>query len=127
VLALALAPGAFLVAAKAHGRQLRLERELAGYAEVSFRARNPPWVEALWRRERRRFWAVGAILAAASIPLHRPSVTDAIVVHAALPFTCAFVVTGLLSVARTPRSRGIATVGWWALTLGLCVALLLLR
>src|SRR2546426_10713554 len=49
---------AFLAAAKSHGRQLRLEREVAGYWEVRFGGTNPPFVAALWRRDRVRFWAI---------------------------------------------------------------------
>jgi hypothetical protein len=48
---------AFLLAAKAHGRQLRLERELAGYHRVIFGGANPPFVEALWRADRVRYWS----------------------------------------------------------------------
>src|SRR6266545_701441 len=44
-----------LLSAKAHGRQIRLERELEGYMEVDFMKENPPWVEALWRKDRRHF------------------------------------------------------------------------
>ena len=57
----------FLVAAKTHGRQLRLERELAGYWHVTFGAQNPAFVEALWRRERILYWGVAAALAACTI------------------------------------------------------------
>src|SRR5438034_1265042 len=53
----------FLASAKAHGRQLRLERELEGYQTVTFRAANPPWVESLWRAERYRFWGFTLALA----------------------------------------------------------------
>jgi hypothetical protein len=49
---------AFLLAAKAHGRQLRLERELAGYPHVVFGGTNPPFVEALWRADRVRYWSI---------------------------------------------------------------------
>lgn len=49
--------GAFVAAAKTHGRQLRLEREAAGYWNVTFGRENDPWVETLWRRDRIRFWA----------------------------------------------------------------------
>jgi hypothetical protein len=52
--------GAFLTAAKAHGRQIRLERELAGYSSVTFGAPNAPFVEALWRRDRIVYWSVAA-------------------------------------------------------------------
>ncbi len=47
--------------AKAHGRQIRLEREFEGYMEVDFMKENPPWVEALWRKDRRRFWPTFAV------------------------------------------------------------------
>lgn len=47
-----------LVAAKTHGRQLRLERELEGYHEVVFGGENPTWVEARWRQDRIGFWAI---------------------------------------------------------------------
>jgi len=43
------------LSAKAHGRQIRLERELEGYMEADFTKENPPWVEALWRKDRRQF------------------------------------------------------------------------
>lgn len=49
---------AFLLAAKAHGRQLRLERELQGYHHVVFGGTNPPFVEALWRADRVRYWSI---------------------------------------------------------------------
>lgn len=51
---------AFLLAAKAHGRQLRLERELQGYHHVVFGGANPPFVEALWRADRVRYWSIAA-------------------------------------------------------------------
>jgi len=34
----------FFVAAKFHGRQVRLERELAGHNQVTFGGKNPPFV-----------------------------------------------------------------------------------
>ncbi|MHB8585325.1 MAG: hypothetical protein ACYDDF_05755 [Thermoplasmatota archaeon] len=46
-----------LLAAKTHGRQLRLERELQGVTDVAFDATtDPPWLAALWSRERRQYW-----------------------------------------------------------------------
>ena len=48
----------FFVSAKAHGRQLRLEREFEGHYSVQFRGGNHPWVTALWRAERWRFWCL---------------------------------------------------------------------
>lgn len=79
-----LSVGLLLAAAKSHGRQLRLERELEGYRDVSFGrdARNPSWVEALWRADRVRFWTLyplaatgggGYLLAAAWLPGPRPT------------------------------------------------------
>ncbi|MFO1535275.1 MAG: hypothetical protein ABR586_06380 [Thermoplasmatota archaeon] len=52
-----------LAAAKAHGRQLRLERTQAGYPDADFRGANAAWVEALWRQDRVRFWSLFAALA----------------------------------------------------------------
>lgn len=58
-----------LVAAKTHGRQVRIERELAGHFHASFGGENPPWVEALWRRDRRTYWATFAPAALALLGL----------------------------------------------------------
>ena len=55
----------FLVAAKAHGRQVRLEREGAGYHDVTFGGDNAPFVEALWRRDRVAFWTIAPLAALA--------------------------------------------------------------
>jgi len=145
-LLLGLGVATFLAAAKAHGRQLRLERELAGYWEVSFRARNPAFVETLWRRERIAFWSLVALLAASSLAWRllapRPgwSVAGALLLHILAPLTAAFVVTGLLSTRRFLRARRAGavtaslppdwssraargTAGWWALTLAMCAGL----
>jgi hypothetical protein len=65
---IAMGGAAFLAAAKAHGRQLRLERELAGFWRVVFGGRNPPFVTALWKRDRILLWiaaAAGLILLSA--------------------------------------------------------------
>jgi len=51
-----LSVAVFLLAAKAHGRQIRLERELEGYHEVVFDGTNPPFVETLWREDRAVYW-----------------------------------------------------------------------
>ena len=61
-LTLGIGAGAVLAAAKAHGRQLRIERELAGYFQVRFGGQNPEWVEAFWRRERAYFWSTAVVL-----------------------------------------------------------------
>jgi hypothetical protein len=63
----ALSVGLFLAAAKAHGRQLRLEREKAGYFEVAFGGKNPAFVEGLWRQERLLFWSLAGALAAFAV------------------------------------------------------------
>lgn len=56
--------GLFLASAKAHGRQLRLEREKAGYFQVVFGGKNPAFVEGLWKQERLLFWSLtGAVCA----------------------------------------------------------------
>jgi hypothetical protein len=60
----------FLVAAKAHGRQLRLERELEGYHRVIFGGTNPPFVEALWRADRVRYWSIAVALSVGVLGLY---------------------------------------------------------
>lgn len=66
-LGIALSVGLLLLAAKSHGRQVRLERELLGHFHASFgrQAQNPPEVEAIWRRDRIRFWSTYPLAAAA--------------------------------------------------------------
>jgi hypothetical protein len=114
---LGLAAATFLVAAKTHGRQLRLERELAGYWHVTFGAQNPAWVEALWRRERLLYWSLATALALLAIayralarrfawplPVEGPggerSWIGVGLLHVLVPLVGAFVITGLLSVVR---------------------------
>jgi hypothetical protein len=114
---LVLGIATFLVAAKTHGRQLRLERELAGYFHVSFGAQNPAFVEALWRRERILYWSLAAVLALAAIifrvlaprlawplPLEAPGGERSWIgvgfLHVLVPLVGSFLVTGLLSVGR---------------------------
>jgi hypothetical protein len=125
--------GAFLAAAKAHGRQLRIERELAGYFQVRFGGQNPEWVEAFWRRERAYFWGSAVALALTSLafrwlaarqqwslPLSHDggsaSVSGALVLHALLPAVGAFVLTGLASALRTGLPLR-DSAGWWILAL----------
>lgn len=62
----------FLAAAKTHGRQVRLERELEGHDKIDFRrqVQNPEFVEALWKRDRHGYWltaGIAAILLAAAL------------------------------------------------------------
>jgi hypothetical protein len=99
---------AYLSAAKTHGRQMRLERELAGHWEVSFRAVNHPFVEALWFRERAIYWTLAAVLALAAIahavlrarrkdPLHPIFV---VLTCAIWPLAIAFIAAGIGSQIR---------------------------
>jgi hypothetical protein len=116
-LVFALGVATFLAAAKTHGRQIRLERELVGYWHVTFGAQNPPFVEALWRRERLLFWTIAVIVALAtvgfrllaprfawSLPIEGApsgrSFIGVVFLHVLAPLTVAFIATGLLSLAR---------------------------
>src|SRR3954462_12053852 len=96
----------FFAAAKAHGRQLRLERELEGHFEVQFGGKNPPWVEALWRAERFRFWGLTVALELLLIiPLLKGSVSWLLILAAIgwIP-SVAFTMTGGLSLWRLVRA-----------------------
>ena len=98
------AAAVFLLAAKLHGRQLRLERERAGYPEASFRrgADNAPFVVALWRRERYIVWGTTAACAGVAA-LVRPDVPWPVAFVLA-PMTIGFAIGGVLSFARA-RNR----------------------
>ena len=115
-LVFALGVATFLAAAKTHGRQIRLERELAGYWDVTFGAQNPPFVEALWRRERLLYWTIVVVVAFGTVgfrllaprfawslregaPSGR-SFIGVVFLHVLAPLTVAFIATGLLSLAR---------------------------
>jgi hypothetical protein len=116
-----------LVAAKAHGRQIRLEREQQGYFRVDFRSQNPAAVEAIWRMDRRIFWptfALGAAFAvfyAVMALFPRDLAVAGFIV--AWSFAAAFAVAGLASWLRMARrdqgplpwrkraQQG--SVGWW--------------
>ncbi len=124
----------FVAAAKTHGRQVRLERELAGVFSVTFGARNPPVVEALWQRDRGIYWpaavgfaalAVAAMIAAVRFRWAIP-VADvrgqrawwgAAVVGILWAMNAAFLTAGAASLARLARAwpaAAAATVpaGW---------------
>src|SRR5262245_44097853 len=58
-----LSLGTFLLAAKAHGRQIRLEREREGHMHVTFGKENHPFVEKLWSRDRKIYWSTAATCA----------------------------------------------------------------
>ena len=98
------AAAVFLLAAKLHGRQLRLERERAGFPDASFRrgADNAPFVIALWRRERYIVWGTSALCAGAAAVV-RPSLPWP-VAFVLLPMTIGFAIGGVLSFARA-RNR----------------------
>lgn len=127
LLTVALATTALvLVAAKAHGRQVRLEREQQGYFRVDFRSQNPAAVEAIWRSDRRILWPAAVALFACALPV------AFLVGHAALAalaipwaFTGAFTIAGLASWVRLARRdqgplpwrrRAFAgSLAWWGL------------
>jgi hypothetical protein len=94
-----------LVAAKAHGRQVRLEREQKGVFHVDFRRGNPAVAEGIWRRDRRTFWASFAGLALAGGAFAAAGRPEGLL--PALGFAAAFVVAGLASWVRlTVRKEG---------------------
>jgi hypothetical protein len=108
----------FLSAAKAHGRELRLERLAAGFDHVIFGGDNPAFIDALWRAERVRFWIAAPALAAALLALLKtrgiatgPAALGAVVWASAL----AFAGCGIASLVRAGAAReGIGgSVGWW--------------
>ncbi len=108
----------FLLAAKTHGRHLRLERELAGHLHVTFGGNNPPWVEALWRAERWRFWGVTLSLA---LPLlvvllvRRRDVGLAVIAMLLWAPTLSFLITGALSARRSwAAASNWGSVVWWS-------------
>lgn len=131
-----------LAAAKAHGRQVRLEREHAGFHDVRFGGDNPPFVEALWRRDRVRFWSSFPVfLALAAALLY---VRDGVGAHLfAAPLFAgilAFTLAGLRSHASLLRAmrttpaeavwrRGAmrGSAAWWTLVLvgGIVVVVIL--
>jgi hypothetical protein len=128
----------FLASAKAHGRQLRLEREKAGYWEVAFGGKNPAWVEGLWRQERVLFWTLtGAAIAFAlayavaarryAWPMPLPDSGGGhpwwiLPLWAGIwPMTFGFTITGLISVTRLAAALSGGTrpeaswlrAAWW--------------
>jgi hypothetical protein len=118
----------FLTAAKAHGRELRLEREAAGVFHVVFGGQNPPVVDALWGAERARFWISTPILAIAlaALLLSRGAGAGRIAL-AALTWAPAisFSALGVLSFARAgglARGGAAGSAGWWALVAALAAA-----
>lgn len=107
-----------ILAAKAHGRQVRLEREHAGYHDVVFGGDNPAFVETLWRRDRVRFWASYPVfLGLIAAPLAwRHGVGAHLLAALLLAGLGAFTLAGLRSRAELARAGGRddAGRGWWA-------------
>ena len=120
---------ALLAAAKAHGRQVRLEREAAGYHSVEFGGSNPEFVEKLWRRDRIRFWTfvpVAAIALGGAAWLVSQMWATALVAALLWAPIAGFFYAGLRSYAA---QRGRGGLAWWigasALAIGSVVATLL--
>src|SRR5687767_6233143 len=106
----------FIVAAKTHGRHVRLERELQGVWKVDFRSTNPPAVEAVWRKDRIVFWTTAALIAILAIAYQAIAGTTSFAAHARAtlgpmltwlligvvwPMITAFMVAGVASAYRS--------------------------
>lgn len=121
-----------LAGAKAHGRQVRLERERIGVHSVAFGRPNDARVEAIWARDRRGFWGLFAVLVAgawAAVVLGaRVAGAGALASTALLllvAFASCFAILGLASLARLFPARPTddpawrrkaldGSLGWWA-------------
>jgi hypothetical protein len=114
----------FILAAKAHGRELRLERQAAGIMRVVFGGDNPPIVDALWAAERLRFWIATPLLSLTlAVVLIIAGASRSTIAFASLLWapSLVFMVLGLSSIARTgglERAELGASVGWWSLVVG---------
>jgi hypothetical protein len=130
VLQAVVAVGLVLAAAKAHGRQLRLEREQAGHPTADFRGGNDPWVESLWRHDRVRFWWSFAVLAPWGIIAAlvvgwppAPATWGRVALSVAWAFAACFCMLGVWSLWRLAdrvsdgwRSQAIgSSFMWWTL------------
>lgn len=126
--AVALAALGVLVSAKAHGRQVRLVRERAGIHEVEFGGTNPPLVEALWQKDRVRFWTAYPVLAAAAALAYVAACPCAAVPWGAVllaagpwAFSAAFFVAGLPHLPEAAPADARPSVAWWCAAAA-CVA-----
>jgi hypothetical protein len=114
----------FLLAAKAHGRELRLEREAAGILRVVFGGDNPAFVDTLWAAERMRFWLATPLLSLTlAVALVIAGASRSTIAFASLLWAPAmvFMVLGLSSIVRAgglQRAGLSGSVGWWALVVG---------
>ena len=119
-----LSVAVFLLAAKSHGRQLRLERELEGYHEVVFGGTNPRFVEALWQEDRAVYWMLFPIAAgvpgltfmAASVlgwlrSLTYPAILLILLGILLWAFIVSFFGCGMLSIRRFARALRDGSVG----------------
>ena len=111
-----------LLAAKAHGRQLLLVREAAGFHDVAFAGDNPPFVVALWRADRRRYWSLAgafAVLFGVGLALLRVAAPGLLLAVTLWAPTAAFAAAGL---AVSTRSTLRANAGWWTAVLAAAAA-----
>jgi hypothetical protein len=139
-----LSLAAFLTAAKAHGREVRLEREAKGHHEVVFGGTNHPDVEAIWQRDRWVYWpsaALGLVLGVASFTLRGPGVfvaagwldvaLESVFRLVVFPMTFAFFTAGAASILRKLRAEvrpvPAATYGWWTLATVLVGSVVVVR
>lgn len=122
-----------LAGAKAHGRQVRLERERIGVHSVVFGKPNDPRVEAIWARDRRGFWVLFAVLVAAAwigVVLGLRVAGVGLLASGGLlllvAFASCFALLGLVSLMRLFPARASddpawrrkaldGSLGWWAL------------
>jgi hypothetical protein len=113
----------FILAAKAHGRELRLERVAAGIQQVTFGGDNPAFVDALWTAERLRFWVATPILSLIlAVALVIAGASRSTIAFAILLWSPAavFLVLGLASIVRAgalERAGLGGSVAWWSLVL----------
>src|SRR5262245_59021311 len=118
----------FLLAAKAHGRELRMEREAAGFHRIVFGSPDmPPFVAELWQRERIYFWASTLALALlAGVSLVRMDAPKGLTALAILTWapSVSFAGLGLYSLARKgfPSDGAVGSAGWWSAVLVAFVA-----
>jgi hypothetical protein len=117
----------FLLAAKIHGRQLRLEREAHGVLHVVFGGQNPPQVEALWRAERIRFaLVVAAAAVSAALGLRALGASPLLIALSVLLWapSLTFLGLGAASELRTGGAAvGLQSLGWWTAAAAGCAAL----
>jgi hypothetical protein len=110
----------FILAAKAHGRELRLERVAAGIQQVTFGGDNPAFVDALWATERLRFWVATPILSLILVVvLALAGASRSTIGFASLLWapSAVFMVLGVMSIGRAgglARAELGGSVAWWS-------------